>query len=116
MSEYRFYAFHALTRRLSSEEQEELRKISSRAEITATSFTNEYSYGDLRGDPEKMLASYFDAYVYRELGHKVSMVQAAAGRLLDVCAATLSDRRHGRIWLLGGGQRAQSVYAAEVLL
>ena len=43
---------------------EELRKLSTRAEITPTSFTNEYNYGDFRGSPEKLMDTYFDAFVY----------------------------------------------------
>ena len=38
--------------------------MSTRAEITATRFTNEYHWGSFRGDPEKMMASYFDAFLY----------------------------------------------------
>jgi len=38
--------------------------LSSRAEISTTRFTNEYSYGDFRGDPGRLLEEYFDAYLY----------------------------------------------------
>ena len=64
MSEYQYYEFLALDRPLTSKQREELRQLSTRAEITATRFTNEYHWGDFRGDPEQMMADYFDAFLY----------------------------------------------------
>jgi hypothetical protein len=64
MSEYQYYEFLALDKPLTSKQREELRQLSTRAEITATRFTNEYHWGNFRGDPEKTMASYFDAFLY----------------------------------------------------
>ncbi|WP_210732777.1 hypothetical protein [Streptomyces sp. RKND-216] len=64
MSEYQYYEFQALDRPLRREEREELRAISTRAQITATSFTNTYEWGDLRGGPRRMTERYFDAHLY----------------------------------------------------
>ena len=64
MSEYQYYEFLALDRPLTAKQRAELRSISSRAEITATRFVNEYQWGDLKGDPRKMVERYFDAYLY----------------------------------------------------
>lgn len=64
MSEYQYYEFQALDRPLSREEQEQLRAISTRARITATSFTNTYNWGDLSANPRKMVQRYFDAHLY----------------------------------------------------
>ncbi|MEU3948266.1 hypothetical protein [Streptomyces sp. NPDC029526] len=64
MSEYQYYEFQALDRPLSREEQEQLRTISTRARITATSFTNTYHWGDLRGNPRRMVERCFDAHLY----------------------------------------------------
>ncbi|MFD7165101.1 hypothetical protein [Streptomyces violascens] len=64
MSEYQYYEFRALDRPLNREEQEQLRAISSRARITATSFTNTYNWGDLSGNPRQMIERYFDAHLY----------------------------------------------------
>ncbi|MFB7630631.1 hypothetical protein ACFC0M_06750 [Streptomyces sp. NPDC056149] len=64
MSEYQYYEFQALDRPLSHEEQQELRALSTRARITATSFTNTYNWGDLSGDPRRMVERYFDAHLY----------------------------------------------------
>ena len=44
MSEYQYYEFLALDRPLTREQRAELRSISSRAEITATRFVNEYDW------------------------------------------------------------------------
>src|SRR5258708_4138233 len=35
-----------------------------RAEITSTSFTNDYEWGDLKADSLRLLEKYFDAFVY----------------------------------------------------
>lgn len=64
MSEYQYYEFRTVERSLTAAEIVELRKLSSRAEITAMSFTNSYSFGDFRGNPDRMMEQYFDAFVY----------------------------------------------------
>ncbi len=64
MSEYQYYEFQALDKPLTKQQQKELRSLSSRAEITATSFVNEYNYGDFRGEPQKLMERYFDAFCY----------------------------------------------------
>ncbi|ACY13715.1 hypothetical protein [Haliangium ochraceum] len=64
MSEYQWYEFITLDHHLSLEEMEELRSISTRAQITPTRFWNEYHWGDLKADPAKLLARYFDAFLY----------------------------------------------------
>ena len=64
MSEYQFYDFLAVDRSLSRAEMAELRQITSRATITPTSLTNEYHWGDFKGDPIELLVRYFDAHVY----------------------------------------------------
>ncbi len=64
MSEYQYYEFLAIDRPLTKEEMAKLRSCSSRATITATSFTNEYDWGDLKADPADWMRRYFDAYVY----------------------------------------------------
>jgi len=64
MSEYQYYEFLALDRPLTDKQRAELRSISTRAEITAARFVNEYQWGDLKGDPRKMMERYFDAFLY----------------------------------------------------
>lgn len=64
MSEYQCYEFTALDRPLTAKEMAELRGISTRAEITPTRFWNKYQWGDLKADPAKLLARYFDLHLY----------------------------------------------------
>jgi hypothetical protein len=64
VSEYQYYEFLALDRPLTDKQRAELRKLSSRADITATRFVNEYNYGDFRGSPEKLMERHFDAFLY----------------------------------------------------
>jgi len=64
MSEYQYYEFVAIDKPLTREQMAELRSRSSRATITATSFVNEYHWGDLKGDPADWMRRYFDAFVY----------------------------------------------------
>jgi len=99
VSEYQYYEFRALDRRLTAEQQQRLRSLSSRAEISATRFTNEYSYGDFRGDPGRLLEEYFDAYLYtanwgtRELAFRLPRA------LLDAQTAQRYCAQEHRAWV-----------------
>lgn len=64
MSEYQYYEFQAIDRPLSGADQEALRALSTRARITATSFTNAYEWGDFKGDPAKLMENWFDLHLY----------------------------------------------------
>lgn len=64
MSEYQYYEFQAIDRPLTDEQQQELRRLSSRAHITPTGFVNVYNYGDLHADPIAMLEKCFDTFCY----------------------------------------------------
>jgi len=64
MSEYQYYEFLAIDRPLDEGEQAEVRELSTRARITATSFVNEYHWGNFQGDPRKMMERYYDAHLY----------------------------------------------------
>ena len=64
MSEYQYFEFRAIDEPLDPCAQRDLRGISSRANITATSFTNSYSWGNLKADPADMLARWFDAFLH----------------------------------------------------
>ena len=64
VSEYQYYEFLALDRPLTPVQLEELRSISSEAEITANEFISEYQWGELAGDPREMMERYFDAFMY----------------------------------------------------
>jgi hypothetical protein len=64
MSEYQYYEFQTADRRLSEKEMQELRSYSTRAVITPTSFSNEYSFGDFKGNPSAWMEKYFDGFAY----------------------------------------------------
>jgi hypothetical protein len=64
MSEYQYYEFQAIDRPLTREEMAELRSCSSRARINSTRFTNEYHWGDFKGDRKELMKRYFDAHLY----------------------------------------------------
>lgn len=64
VSEYQYYEFAALDHALDQRQFCELRAISTRAQITSTSFVNTYEWGDLRADPRVLVERYFDAFLY----------------------------------------------------
>lgn len=61
MSEYRYYEFQAIDRPLSEEGRAALRAVSTRARITATSFVNDYAWGNFKGDEDAWMDRYFGA-------------------------------------------------------
>ncbi len=64
MSEYQYYEFQAVDRRLTAKEMDELRFRSTRARITPTSFINDYAWGSFKGDDDAWMEKYFDAFLY----------------------------------------------------
>lgn len=102
MSEYQYYEFQALDRRLTAAEMAVVRSCSTRARITPTSFVNEYEWGDFRGDENAWMEKYFDAFLYfANWGTRVFRLRLPSG-LLDLetavryCASdSASVRVHG---------------------
>jgi FtsZ-interacting cell division protein YlmF len=64
MSEYQYYEFQAVDKPLTETQMAKLRRLSTRAQITPTSFINSYSWGDFKGKPRVLMEKYFDAFVY----------------------------------------------------
>ncbi len=64
MSEYQYYEFQAIDRLLTAKEMAKLRSYSTRARITPTSFVNDYSWGNFKGDEDAWMERYFDAFLY----------------------------------------------------
>ena len=87
MSEYQYYEFRTIDRPLDQDEMDELRELSTRAEITATSFTNTYHWGDFKGDPRVLMHRYFDAFIYVANWGTHRLMFRLPRRLLDVRAA-----------------------------
>lgn len=64
MSENQYYEFQAIDRTLTAKEIAELRACSTRAHITSTSFTNDYAWGNFKGNENAWMEKYFDAFLY----------------------------------------------------
>jgi hypothetical protein len=64
MSEYQYYEFISVDHPLNDKDMQALRNLSSRAQITPSSFVNEYHWGDFKGNPLKLVEKYFDAFLY----------------------------------------------------
>lgn len=64
MSEYQYYEFLAIEKSLSRQDIAALRSLTSSARITSSSLINTYNYGDFRGDPDRLVDKYFDAFLY----------------------------------------------------
>jgi hypothetical protein len=92
MSEYQYYEFRAIDRPLTEKQMEELRRLSTRAEITPTSFTNEYHWGNFKGSPRKLMHEYFDAFVYVANWGTHQLMFRIPGNSLDI--ATTRGYQH----------------------
>lgn len=64
MSTYQYYEFQAIDRPLTAKEQATIQNLSSRVELTPHRAVFLYNYGDFRGKPEELFATYFDAMFY----------------------------------------------------
>ena len=64
MSEYQYYEFLAVDRPLTEAEQKAVSRLSSRVEPHPRRAVFTYSYSDFPGNPEKVLAQYYDAMLY----------------------------------------------------
>lgn len=87
MSEYQYYEFQAIDRPLTDTQMEELRSYSTRARITRTSFVNDYSWGNFKGDPDGWMERYFDAFLYLANWGTHVLKLRLPSRLLDLTTA-----------------------------
>ncbi|RLK54034.1 hypothetical protein [Actinokineospora cianjurensis] len=93
MGEYQYYGFLAVDRPLGLAEQRAVRTLSTRAEITATTFANEYHWGDFKGDPAELMSRYYDVHVHiTDWGtHRVMLRLPGAVLALGAIAEYLVD-------------------------
>jgi hypothetical protein len=89
MSEYQYYEFLAIDRRLTEKEMQKLRSCSTRATITPTRFVNEYEWGDFKGDEDAWVQNYFDAFLYFANWGTHVLKLALPARLLNLQTARL---------------------------
>jgi hypothetical protein len=107
VSEYQYYEFLAIDRPLSDADMRWLRSLSTRARITSTSFTNEYHWGNFKGDPGKLMERCFDAHVYTSnFGSRRLMLKLPEGEL---------DLRALRAYGVGGRPEIKAVSTGIVL-
>jgi hypothetical protein len=64
VSEYQYYEFQTIDRPLNAKEQEEIKQLSSRVKLTPNRAIFLYNYGDFSGQPEDLVAKYFDLMFY----------------------------------------------------
>ena len=83
MSEYQYYEFQTIDRPLDEVDRERLRRISSRAEITPTKFTNVYNWGDFGGKARKLMERWFDLHLYLANWGTRRMMIRLPKRLID---------------------------------
>ena len=88
MSYHQYYEFLALDRALTATQLAEVRKISSRASVSATRFAVAYDYGDLKADPDEMLERWFDLHLYRSPNFRRVVVKVPAKCLPSNVAET----------------------------
>lgn len=103
MSEYQCYEFQAIDRPLDRAAQDAIRSVSSRARITATSFTNEYNWGDFKGDPRKFMERWFDLHLYIANWGTRRLMMRVPARLLTLpdIAPFLEEVDWVKVWIAG---------------
>lgn len=80
MSEYQYLTFRALDGPLTEEAMAFMRNQSTRAKIDQWSFTNEYHFGDFRGDAVEMMRRGFDMHFhYADFGTRTLMIRLPFG-------------------------------------
>ena len=80
MSEYQYLEFRAVDRPLTDKELSYAREQSSRAEISRWSFTNEYHFGDFRGNADGMLCRGYDVFLhYANFGVRTIKIRLPTG-------------------------------------
>lgn len=95
MSEYQYYKFERLDGYLDAKARQALRAISSRAEISATSFQVYYTYSDLKAEPFELMLKYFDiGFYYADWGSIDAYIKLPAGTLPEALLCFSSDGLH----------------------
>ena len=124
MSEYQIHEWQTVDRLLTDEEQDAVRGLSSHMEVSASRAVVTYAWGDFKHNPRKVLAQFFDAYLYlANWGSRRLMFRFPAGLLsreaiepycvadrilfnaegrFDILEMDLSEEEGGG-WIEGGG-------------
>jgi len=121
MSEYQYYEFQAIDRPLTEKEMGELRSCSTRARITPTSFVNDYSWGNFKGDEDAWMEKSFDAFLYLanwgtqvlKLRLPTRLLEAKTARLY--CAGERASVRenNGKVIFHDPARRVRATFALD---
>lgn len=87
MSEYQYYEFLAIDRLLDPDQLREVRALSTRAEITPTSFVNVYHFGSFGSNPRRLMEEYYDAFLYSANWGTYRLMIRLPAALLDLATA-----------------------------
>lgn len=99
MSEYQYLHFQAIDAPLNDEQLDFMQRQSTRAEISRWQFTNEYHYGDFRGDAAEMLRRGFDVHLrYANFGVRRLMFRLPAGLPWETKAFNSYCPEYGIAW------------------
>lgn len=95
MSEYQYYKFERLDGYLGAKARQALRAVSSRADISATSFQVYYNYSGLKAEPFELMLKYFDiGFYFADWGSIDVYIKLPAGTLPDTLLGFSSDGLH----------------------
>ncbi len=86
MSEFQYYEWQTIDRRLTAQEQRAVNGLSSHIDVTATHAQVDYSWGSFKHDPKKVLADYFDAFLYQANWGSSQLMFRFPAHLLDASA------------------------------
>lgn len=99
MSEYQFVHFLAVDRPLDEKQLAYMQRQSTRAEITPWEFTNEYHWGDFRGNVLEMLRRGYDLHLhYANFGVRRLMIRLPAGLPCDNRTFEAFRAEYGMKW------------------
>ncbi|WP_127960032.1 hypothetical protein [Serratia microhaemolytica] len=116
MSEYRSYRFERLEGYLTQQQQQELSKISSRAEVNRNFFTINYSYSDFELPIKSLMWDYFDiGFYFTVWGDAEIYFKVPVGVLPNILLATtpqtvLQSSEQGDMQLLSLSLNNQGQY------
>jgi len=98
MSEYQYYEWQRLESPLSLAEQNAVDALSSHIEVSSMQASVSYNWGDFKHNPIKILAKYFDAYLYFANWGSYNLAFSFPKGLIDVASLEVYfDEEHVNI-------------------
>jgi hypothetical protein len=113
LSEYQYYEFLAIDRPLDDDEKAAVRSLSTRARISATSFVNEYHWGDFKGDPARLMERYYDAGEFDFDYDPQSLLSSIIGVRAELAAGDVRPLYLAWLAAYGAWERDEDVFDRE---